>query len=71
MYAMRVNLSVAIVAMVDNTVSGKSTLIHNSYFSIFYIRKDLETNIFQAIQKMKLNLDISVRLLSKIQKTNQ
>ena len=41
-YAMRVNLSVAIVAMVDNTLSGKSTLIHNSYFSIFYIRKDLE-----------------------------
>ena len=73
MYAMRVNLSVAIVAMVDNTLSGKSTLIHNSYFSIFYIRKDLETNIFQAIQKMKLNLDISVRFLSssKIQKTNQ
>ena len=38
MYAMRVNLSVAIVAMVDNTgSSGKSTLIYNSYFSIFHI----------------------------------
>ena len=37
-YAMRVNLSVAIVAMVDNTESsGKSTLIYNSYFSIFHI----------------------------------
>ena len=57
-YAMRVNLSVAIVAMVDSSTgnSGKSRLKYTRYFSIFH---GLEK--WHSLQRMGLKLDISVR----------
>ena len=51
-YAMRVNLSVAIVAMVDNTgSSGKSKLIYTTLISPFFtyalrLERTLKSNIF-------------------------